>query len=359
MPHMLTPAATFYIDPAQFKEERATVLACSWQLVGHAAQLEKPGDYFTTMLGREPLLLTNDAGTLRGFFNVCRHRAGPVAEGCGNALRLSCRYHGWTYDLSGRLLRAAEMEGAVDFDPAAIHLQPIGVHRFGPLLFVALDSRTPEFDAFFPGVSERSAIFDLQRMRHVTTRHYPVDANWKVYVDNYLEGYHIPLVHPALNRELDYRQYVTELGVRHTLQYAPVRDAGATHYRTAASDGASAQAHYYWLFPNTMLNIYEGQLQTNVVIPIDVDRCVVRFDWFAPEPVPDTAADARWQELAKFSEEIQAEDARICAAVQINIGSAAYRPGPYSPKRESGVQLFHRLMQDHQSRHPYELNGVT
>jgi choline monooxygenase len=157
-----------------------------------------------------------------------------------------------------------------------------------------------------------------------------------------LEGYHIPLVHPALNREIDYRQYVTELHERHVVQYAPVRETGATYYRSTSADG---QAWYYWLFPNVMLNIYENQLQTNIVIPKATDACQVQFDWYAPEPVPDQSSDVRWNELARFSEEIQAEDATICAAVQVNIGSRAYRPGPYSPSRENGVRLFHQLMQ--------------
>jgi choline monooxygenase len=338
---MLTPQASFYIEPARLEFERRTAFARSWQLVGRVEQLARPGDYFTTQLGDEPLLFTNDNGTLRGFFNVCRHRAGPVALGCGNAQRLSCRYHGWTYDLSGQLLRAMEMEGAPGFDPARITLRSIVVQPFGPLLFAALDPHTPAFDDFHPTVSAHCAPLGLERMRHVATRDYAVKSNWKVYVDNYLEGYHIPLVHPALNRELDYRQYITELGPRHVLQYAPVKQGTAQHYR--AHDDKT-QALYYWLFPNVMLNIYEGQLQTNIVIPVDANNTVVRFEWYAFEPLPDPATDARWNELARFSEEIQAEDAAICEIVQRNMRSRAYAPGPYSPQREEGLRLFHRLM---------------
>jgi choline monooxygenase len=335
----LTPTASFYMDPARLHTEQQEVFARSWQLVGHVAQLAQSGDYFTTRLGGESLLLTNDGGTIRGFFNVCRHRAGPVAYGCGRAQRLSCRYHGWTYDLSGQLLRTTEMEGS-GIDPTQIRLQSFAVHQFGPLLFAALDPSTPAFDEFFPGVAARCAPLGLERMRYVTTREYPVRANWKVYVDNFLEGYHIPLVHPALNREIDYRRYIVELGERYTLQYAPVRE-GSEHYHGEVGDG---QAYYYWLFPNIMLNIYEGQLQTNVVTPIDATHTSVRFDWYAFEPLPDPGKDERWVELARFSEEVQAEDAQICEAVQFNLGSRAYRPGLYSPKREKGVQLFHSLM---------------
>ena len=123
-----------------------------------------------------------------------------------------------------------EMEGAEEFAPSQIRLQSVKVHRFGPLLLAALDPATPTFDEMFPGVSERCAPLGLERMGFVATRDFPVKANWKVYVDNFLEGYHIPLVHPALNREIDYRQYVVELGPRHTLQHAPVRE-GSEHYR--------------------------------------------------------------------------------------------------------------------------------
>lgn len=337
---MQTPAASFYIDPTRLDREYGEVFARSWQLVGHIGQLPKSGDYFATRLGREPLLFVNDGGVIRGFFNVCRHRAGPIAHGCGNARRLVCRYHGWTYDLSGQLLRTMEMDGA-DFDPSKIRLEGVRVHQFGPLLFAALDPATPSFDEFFPGVAARCAPLRLETMRYLTTREYPVAANWKVYIDNYLEGYHIPLVHPGLNREIDYRQYVTELAPRHTLQYAPVREGTSTLYTGEKSNG---QAFYYWLFPNIMLNIYEGQMQTNIVLPVDANNTIVRFDWFAYEPLPDMATDERWNKLVAFSEEVQEEDAKICEAVQFNLGSRAYASGPYSPKRESGVKLFHDLM---------------
>jgi choline monooxygenase len=338
---MQTPAAAFYTSAARLQQEHDEVFARSWQVVGHIGQLRKSGDYFTAQIGNEPLVFVNDHGTIRGYFNVCRHRAGPVAIGCGHAPRLVCRYHGWTYELSGKLLRTTEMEGA-DFDPAQIHLQPVAVHLFGPVIFAALDPATPPFDALFPGVAARCAPLDIDRMQYFATRNYPVNSNWKVYVDNYLEGYHIPLVHPALNREIDYRQYITELGERYVLQYAPVREGTAQLYGGSAGN---KEALYYWLFPNITLNIYEGQMQTNVVIPVDANHTVVRFDWFALPAVTEGAdAQARWDKLVAFSEEVQAEDAGICEIVQNNIGSRAYRSGPYSPKRESGVHLFHTLM---------------
>ncbi len=336
-----TPTAAFYTDPQVLRTERERVLSRSWQLVGHTAQLAQSGDFFTTTLFEEHVLLVNDNGTLRGFFNVCRHRAGPVALGCGRQRVFACRYHGWTYDLGGRLMRAPETDGIADFDPRSIALEPIAVHAWGPMVFASLDRATPPFEKQFAEVIARCAPVGLERYRFVNARDYPVDANWKVYVDNFLEGYHIPLVHPGLNREIDYKQYISELGEYHTLQHAPVRSEGATLYRATPGD---EQALYFWLFPNIMLNIYQGQLQANIVIPQGVERSVVRFEWFAPEPLPDLENDERWRSLMRFSDEVQAEDAGICAVVQRNMHSRAYRPGPYSPSRENGVHHFHRLM---------------
>ena len=338
--HALTPHAAFYLDPAGFAAEADRVFARSWQLVGHLKQLATPGDFFTTQVGHESLLLINDAGTLRGFFNVCRHRAGPIAYGCGHASRLVCRYHGWTYDLAGQLLRAPEMEGVADFDARTVHLQPVAVHAFGPLLFAALHATTPGFADYHAGLTAECAPLELTRMRHVLTREYAMAVNWKTYVDNFLEGYHIPLVHPALNRELDYRAYRTQLAPRRVLQFAPVQTASASVYGST-SDG---HALYYWLYPNIMLNIYEGQLQTNVVIPVDIDHTIVRFDWYACDPLPNPERDQRFRTLLAFSEQVQAEDSQICEAVQRNFSSRAFRRGRYSVQRESGVHLFHKLV---------------
>jgi choline monooxygenase len=331
-----TPEAAFYTDAGGLTRELEHAIGRSWQLAGHAEQLAESGDFLTTEICGEPLLLVNDAGTLRAFFNVCRHRAGPVATGCGRQRLFACRYHGWTYDLKGQLVRAPEM-GEAALDSATIRLEPARVERWGPLLFVALDNDLPAVSEFFPGLEADCAPFGLERMRHGVSRVYPVNANWKVYVDNFLEGYHIPLVHPALNREIDYRSYATVLRPRHAVQSAAVREQGTSHFRAQPGE---PPASYIWLYPNMMLNLYQGQLQTNIVIPRGVDKCDVLFNWYAPESLPEL----RWRELVRFGDEIQAEDAHICECVQQNLRSRAYRPGPYSPLREAGVHHFHGLM---------------
>ncbi len=132
--------ARFYIDPGVFAEEKERIFRRTWQVVGHRNQVAQPGDYFTVDLLGEPLLLVRGAkGELRGFYNVCRHRAGPPAEGCGSRKLFRCGYHGWTYDLEGKLISAPEFEGVQDFDPSDFTLAPVRAEEWFNLIFVNLD----------------------------------------------------------------------------------------------------------------------------------------------------------------------------------------------------------------------------
>jgi phenylpropionate dioxygenase-like ring-hydroxylating dioxygenase large terminal subunit len=335
----VTPPAELYVDPAWLARERERVFARAWQPVAHLDALAASGDQACAELAERPIVVVRDGGALRGFHNVCRHRAGPVAVGAGRRASLQCRYHGWTYGLDGRLLRAPEMEEACDFDPAAVALEPVAVAAWGPLVFATLDPAAPPLAEVLAGVTA------IGGLRFALRRDYLVDCNWKVYVDNYLEGYHIPLVHPELHRELDYDAYRTETFRHASLQHAPLR-ASASRYRPAAPGEPN---RYWWVFPNLMLNVYEGQVQTNLVVPLGPERTRVVFEWFAADPPADPAADPGWARLLDMSELVQAQDTAICEAVQRNLRGGAYRGGRYSPRRENGVHHFHGLL--HESLH--------
>jgi choline monooxygenase len=323
------PAKT-YVDPAWLELERRAVFGRTWQLVAHAEQLAEHGDSVAAEIAGMPVVVVRDGAELRGFHNVCRHRAGPVAVGCARRSTLQCRYHGWTYGLDGRLLRAPEMDGVRDFDPERVKLPEVRVAKWGPLVFACLSDDAPELSV------ELAEIAEPDGLRHVQRREYTLAANWKVYVDNYLEGYHVPLVHPGLHRELDYASYRVEPRGRFSIQHAPFR-AGQGQERRYVAEGADKSAEYFWVFPNLMLNIYLGQLQTNVVIAEGVGRTRVVFDWFA------TDAPREFERLAEFSHEIQLEDEGICEAVQRGLASGSYGRGRYSAAREVGVHHFHRL----------------
>jgi choline monooxygenase len=339
-----------YTDPAFLALEEERVFGRTWQLVGRADQVAEGGQFFTAEIGPESIVVLRDGNVLRGFHNICLHRAGPVAHGCGKRQTLQCRYHGWTYALDGQLLRAPEMEGTAGFRPTDFRLLPVQVAAFGPLIFANLDAAAPPLVHFLDDIPERAARFHVEEMRWVSAKSWRIACNWKVYVDNYLEGYHIPVVHPSLHKEIDYGEYRVEPHRYWSLQHAPLRPVPA-----AAADGSrkyvpaaeGEQAQYYWLFPNAMLNVYQGQMQTNVVLPRGHDSCEVVFEWYSAAPPADPATDAQWTKLVAFSDEIQDEDIEICEQVQKNLRSRAYDRGRYSAAREVGVHHFHSLLHEY------------
>ncbi|MEP6766534.1 MAG: SRPBCC family protein, partial [Gemmatimonadaceae bacterium] len=316
--HASTIPARLYNDPVYLELERERVFAHSWQLVGRAEQVAEHGQYFTAEVGNDSIVVLRDKETLRAFHNVCLHRAGPVAQGCGKRNTLQCRYHGWTYSLSGGLLRAPEMENTASFKPEEMHLRAVAIATWGPLVFANIDGKAPPLSEVFEDIPARVAGFGCETMRYVSSKQWDIACNWKVYVDNYLEGYHLPMVHPGLHKELDYDNYKVEPHRYFSVQHAPLRPvtdaSGERQYDPAKA--AVGEAVYVWLFPNTMLNIYLGQMQTNVVIPLSHDRTRVIFDWYTNTPPLSEEERAEWARLTCFSDTIQDDDIEICEAVQ-------------------------------------------
>jgi len=325
--------APLYTEPAQFAREQCAVFARSWQLVAHAAQLREPGDHVVAEVAGVPLVLVRgEDRTLRALHNVCRHRAGPLATCDGRGAKaLRCKYHGWTYNLDGQLRSAPEMQDAADFDLGSIRLPQAQVSEWQGLVFVALD-RASALTQVLAGIDARlhgHRIADYEFHHRVS---YEVRCNWKAYVDNYLEGYHVPHIHPALNRMLDYRSYTTELTEWYSLQHSPLESAPTLY--------GNGEALYYFIWPNTMLNILPGRLQTNRVVALDASRCRIDFDYFYHVGAAD--AQQRTQDQ-NFSDEVQHEDIAICEQVQQRLASGSYFAGRLNPKRETGVHHFHEL----------------
>jgi len=340
-----TLPARCYTDPAIYELERERIFAQSYQLVANASDVAHSGDQICTEVAGRPIVVVRDGPSLRGFYNVCRHRAGPVAAGKGRRQSLTCRYHGWTYALDGRLLKAPEMEGVEGFAPDQLRLTEVRVEAFGPLVLVNLDAGARPFTSSLGELQARLAELGFDDMRWVLRKNYELNCNWKTYVDNYLEGYHLPFVHPKLTRELDYASYRVEPRGNYSIQSAPLRAAskgdGDRRYRPEPDQDS---AEYFWIFPNIMLNVYLGALQTNSIVPLSAERTLVVFDWYAAHPPSDVSRDEKWSKLVEFSHEIQLEDIAICEAVQRGLASGAYQRGRFSAAREVGVHHFHQLL---------------
>jgi choline monooxygenase len=335
--------AAFYTDAAISAQETEKIFSRTWQVVGHRHQLTNPGDFFTTELQGEPLLLTRGTeGELRGFYNVCRHRAGPPAEGCGSRKLFRCGYHGWTYGLDGKLISAPEFENVQEFDRSYFALQPVRAEEWFNLIFVNLDPHAESLVKSLRELPNQAERFGFESMKLFERRTYDMKCNWKTYVDNYVEGYHLPSVHPGLNRELDYNAYSVEPYDRHVRQFSPIRggqpgDAAARRYQEAST---SLTTDYFWIFPNWMLNCYPDNVSLNIVLPVEAERSLAIFEWYLPEK--DLASSAA-KTAVEFSDQIQREDIAICETVQRNLHSRSYDRGRYSVKQETGVHAFHRM----------------
>lgn len=342
-----TMPAAWYFDAEVLRAEQEAVFARTWQLVGREDQVTHAGDYFTATVAGEPLIVVRGADErLRVLSNVCRHRAGPVATGAGNRKVFQCGYHGWTFALDGRLLGTPEFEGVECFSKEANCLPTFRVETWAGLIFVNLDAHTAPLADFLADLPARIAHRNLTHMKFASRKDWYIDCNWKVYVDNYLEGYHIPIVHPALNRELDYSQYRTETCRYYSIQHSPIKRASAR--RLSAAEG-NDEAQYFWVFPNLMLNIYPDNFSTNLIVPLGPERTLTIFEWYFREP-ENAETQERLRRTVEFSDEIQLEDIRICEAVQRNLHSRTYSQGRYSVKRENGVHHFHALLAEFSQR---------
>ena len=334
-----TIPAAWYVDERVGRLEREQVFAGNWIAVGRADQAAAAGQFFTFDLAGEPLIVVRGADSkLRAFYNVCRHHAAAVATApCGVAQHLRCPYHGWTYGLDGSLKGTPEFAGVCNFDRDDNGLVPVHVGLWESFIFVNLAEEPPALQDFLGDLPERLAPLGISGLSFFTRKSYALACNWKVYVDNYLDGgYHIPHLHKGLNSVLDYKEYAIENGVRYALQSSPmVASQDTSVARTRTGD----RAYYYWLYPNFMINLYQGVMDTNLVLPLGEEKCVVVFDFYFANGSPEHNAES-----VAVSDRVQAEDVDICESVQRGLHSRAYGAGRLSVRRETGEHLFHRLL---------------
>jgi len=340
-----TLPAACYTDPRVFELEQATTFSRSWQLVARADQVAEPGRYVTAEVAGEPVVVVRGAdGLLRAFFNVCRHHAAAVmTEPEGSAPHLRCPYHGWTYGLDGALRGTPDFGGVCNFDKGKSGLQPVDVDEWEGFVLVRLERGGQRFAELMGAqlVGEISRL-ELGTLSFMERRRYTLECNWKVFVDNYLDGgYHVPHLHQGLDSVLDYKAYTIENGPRHCLQSSPLVAASAEPEVAAVRRGE--RALYYWLYPNTMINWYQGTMDVNIVRPLSASRTEVLFDFYFADVASQEARERNRASIA-VGQRIQDEDVAICASVQRGLRSRAYDTGRLSVRREAGEHLFHRLL---------------
>ena len=343
--HASTIPASWYTNQELYDLEVRTVFSNTWHYGARRDQLVLPGQYVTTDLASEPLVIVrgNDEKT-RAFFNVCRHHAAAVmTEPEGQSPQLRCPYHGRTNSLSGELIGTPDFSGVCDFAREINGLVPVELSEWENWVFVRLNQHGLSLPQFLgEDLMTQIQPLNLADLHWQERRHYSFDCNWKVFVDNYLDGgYHVPHLHKGLDSVLDYSNYMIENGEHYCLQWSPIVSEGAEEQTGAVRKGDKAL--YYWIYPNFMLNWYDGVLDTNLVIPRGVDKTEVIFDFYFPDVVSE-AARARNRASIEVGQRIQDEDVAICKSVQRGLTSRAYNAGRLSVRREAGEHLFHRLL---------------
>ena len=312
-----TLPADWYFDPFLYEEERRRIFGAEWLFVTPKSALSGSGEYVACSIAGWPLVLVNDTGTVRGFHNVCRHRAGPlVIEAKGRCRSFVCRYHGWAYGLDGALRSARDFGCEVgDFG-----LWPVAVDTWRGLVFVNLNPSAPPLAGALRGFAAQCVEMPIEELvfsHHVA---HEIDANWKAYADNYLEGYHIPLVHPGLNKEVDAGRYRVEVGERWCRHSAPTR-------RGAVNEGL-----WVWRWPNLALNVYPDAMNIERYWPLGPTRTQIVYSYFFRDDIDDN--------VVAMSAAVLSEDRAICEAVQRNLEAGRYQTGFLSPRHEQAVAAF-------------------
>jgi choline monooxygenase len=290
------------------------------------ARLRSPGAYVAEEVAGWPVFVVRGPeGELVGFHNTCPHRGGPLVwDGHGTSKNLVCRYHGWAFGFDGSLKQARDFGADPDCGQEC-RLSPIGVATWGGLVWVHLGDAPIPLPRALGSFVGQCAEFPMEEFRFAHHQERVIACNWKTYADNYLEGYHIPLLHPELNREIDVKGYRVEVfpAEDYCLHSAPARDGSINAGR--------------WLFryPNLALNVYADGMNVERILPLGPDRTIVAYDFFFLDPdAPDI------EETVKLSAVTLDQDQQICEAVQISLQAGLYRTGPLSPKHEVALGWF-------------------
>jgi choline monooxygenase len=333
--HARALPATWYVDPAVYALERQRIFGREWLLFGCEAQIPEPGDALAGAIAGWPLFVVRGPdGALRGFHNVCRHRAGPLVwEGRERCRVLRCKYHGWVYDFDGRLRSAPDFGEAEGFDRSAVALAPVRVACWRGFVFVNLDPAAPALDASLAPFARAAAGVDLVPARFHGSVTHDLACNWKTYVENYLEGYHVPYLHPALHREIDVKGYRIEVGDGFALHHAPPRPSVAAPVY---------EGFWAWLAPNVAFNVYGAGASVERMVPTGPESVRLEYLFFFREG----AGDAEREAALAMCRQVTREDQAICEAVQRNLRAGVYEAGRLSPRHENGVFAFQQRVRE-------------
>ncbi len=330
---MLNLDPSYYVDPAILPRERNEIFARSWQMLGPASQVAGRGQYVAAdIAGIKVFAIRGRDGSLRAFRNVCRHRGAQLLEeGAGRCATIRCPYHQWVFADDGQLLTAPWFGEEPDFKPEDWPLEPIHVAEWRGLLFVSINPREDLIAQLGDLVAELAdePIETYQSMRTETVN---FDANWKIYTDNFVEGYHIPGIHPKFFAAIDFEQFKTTAHRGFIRMTAPPRE------------GLFYRGKWLWMWPNWTLSLFEGGMNTSRINPLGTRRTEQLYSFYFADLSPGLD-DARSDTIARNLAVVR-EDYEICVRTHNNYEAGNYHAGPLSPRHEQGVHYFQQRVRE-------------
>lgn len=336
----------FYTSSKYYEEAKEKIFSRSWQLIGDSDKVKNSGDSFPFIILEnylnEPLLLTRDKeDKLHCISNVCTHRGNLlITESC-KINNIVCKYHGRQFSLNGKFLSMPQFKEVENFPTESDNLHSLPLFNWGKLLFTSLNNEIPA-NIFFSEIMKRIEWFPMEKLNYRAdlSKEYSVKANWALYCENYLEGFHIPFIHAGLNSVLDFGEYTTEIFKYSNLQIG-IAKKGESCFdlpTTSPDYGKSIAAYYFWVFPNMMFNFYPWGLSINIVKPINSSESKVEFlTYVSDESKLNFGA-------GNGLDGVEMEDEEVVENVQKGIRSRFYKHGRYSVTREQGTHHFHSLL---------------
>jgi Rieske 2Fe-2S family protein len=341
-PGATTLPQRYFISPEVFAEEQAAIFSAQWVLVGHQSQIAKPGDYFVPDVAGESLIIARDReGTIRGFYNVCRHRGTRLCEEqSGHSSTIQCPYHAWTYGLDGRLIGVPHMESVPGFDKADYSLHTVNLAVWQGFIFVNLADDPMPLEKWFAPLAGKFSQWNMPQLRSARRIEYDVRANWKLMFENYSECYHCPGVHPMLSKVSPYdsaENDLTEgpfLGGFMKVNKGKSLTMSGNACALSVGDGNDLQhVFYYSIFPNMLLSMHPEYVMVHQLWPQSPERTLILCDWFFhPDAAVATDPGYNPDDAIEFWDMTNKQDWHVCELSQQGIASRAYQPGPYSPR---------------------------
>ncbi|SNB79406.1 Rieske 2Fe-2S family protein/choline monooxygenase [Arboricoccus pini] len=332
-----TLPASMYRDPELYAREQQQIFARNWMLFSWSERLPKQGDYVTGTLAGYPIfVIRDDAGKVRAFHNVCRHRgARLLTEESGHcAKRVTCPYHSWTYGRDGRLAKATDFGGEVQFDAEAWSLYELDAEEWRGLVFLRLTRGGPSLIDWLGPIHTMAADYPLDQQHYFMSKDRDCDVDWKTYGENYLECYHCRTMHPGLCLAMDIEQYRVDVHQEQKFfhLHAPRREGGLT------------RGLYFYRFPFLMLNLYDWGSSIATIEPLGPGR-IRHINWYFFNDVSPAKAQEN-RRSAEWSAQIITEDLDIITGVQANLNAGIYERGPLSPRYEASVKAFQAMVMD-------------